>query len=198
MKKKTEIEIEQMLGAIDNLLDSVPQLVHAWRFAAAIVLCLREYYAFPVTRKRPSESDYIPQTKRLIEQLKKGTKIDDKFLRGFYYNSTLMRLDALFERLFKTLTVTTGKVDGPCVYELFRAQFPSLLKTPYQASIFHSVRKEVNKLKHETGGAHPKIREKRHLPKMAFRELLEIFRNPDVITLIRRRYPIGTVVVGFE
>ena len=158
--------VKQLIREIDLLVDTYPRLIHTWRFAVGALWYLGRYYEAYAQCPPQSvqEEQYIPDAKKNI-----GAVLEDKpftldWQRGSWFNSAIMRIDALWERLFRLFLPPKDSVNGPNLYlrvEELRAVRSNI---PYNASSFGKVRQIVNQLKHEIGGAEPEIRESPELP----------------------------------
>lgn len=122
------------------------------------------------------EDEYVQDTKTNIDALLKNKDFSQDWMRGFWFNAAIMRLDALWERCFKVF-VPDDDFNGPCLYALVQAHRATPSSDEYKVSSFGKVRKIVNSLKHKTGGATPKIREDRDLPMNMLRDLLAVIRD---------------------
>lgn len=98
-----KLQLARFLEEIRSLATSYPALTHSWRFAGSAVWAMRRYqslaekvaYQVPAT-----EAVYIADTGHNLEQLTIGHEPSLDWERGFWYNAAIMRLDALWERLF--------------------------------------------------------------------------------------------------
>jgi hypothetical protein len=185
-KKERNAELNCFLREIRDLVDIYPRLTHSWRFAVSAVWAMRHYYAAHTLQPPPSqgfdESNYVQDTKTNIDALLASTYLSPDWLRGFWFNATIMRLDALWERCFKVFAPPDCEIDGPCLYELVQARRATPSSARYKASNFGKVRRIVNKLKHETYGPAPEIREDQDLPINMLKDLIEVIKDTTLKT----------------
>jgi hypothetical protein len=106
-----------------------------------------------------------------------------------------MRLDALWERLLKLFVPQAVNRNGPYLYARVQALRATPSSHSYDDSSFGRVRQIVNQLKHETGGAHPKIRENRELPMRTLEDLLAVIRD-KALSKSLESIGKGTVLTG--
>ncbi|MEK6549315.1 MAG: hypothetical protein AABZ51_04350 [Nitrospirota bacterium] len=196
-QKDCSVELKQLLYKIDDLVDRYPRLIHTWRFAVSAVWALGHYSAAAAQRSGNSisEEEYIPDTKAAIKALVDDKPMSEDWERGFWFNAAIMRIDAFWERIF-TLCLPAGvDVNGPSLYLLVqdRRAVPSNLA--YSASSFGRVRKIVNQLKHEPGGAHPTIREDRDLPLQAMQDVLAVLDDMAIQRILQPMQQ-GPVLAG--
>lgn len=168
------------LKDIRKLVSDYPALTHTWRFATSAVLAAGSYYA--ADEKHPpkanrNEDSFIEDTIENIDAVLAGNGVSLDWVRGFWFNAAVMRLDSLWERLFKLFVPPEVDCNGPSLYRLVQAR-SSCLVLPYQASSFGLVREVVNKLKHEPGGAEVDNRESRDLPLKALADFLAVTKEP--------------------
>ena len=189
--------LKEVLGEIDSLVDRYPSLIHTWRFAVSAVWALGQYYAADAEcppRTIP-EQDFVQDTRENIRDLLGKAVVSRDWERGFWFNAAIMRLDALWERVFKLFLPAGVDCSGPSLYLLVedRRATPSHLE--YSNSSFGKIRQIVNQLKHEPGGAHPNIRESRELPIQAIRDLLAVLNDSGLQrSLVPMRH--GPVLAG--
>lgn len=206
-------------GLVQNIkkcLADVPELVHCWRFLTGVVYALNQYYQ--ITNRYPStkdadENEYIQETDDVLSSILDNQPPKESWLKGFYYNAALMRLDAAYERIFKAYLdgnlinkeerkcTSCGKgkdkIDGPYMYEKIRDDFSSLfLEKEYQESNFGKVRGEVNSLKHYVGGADLTEREQPELLHRALTELVAFLREPKVTEELVKKFSGKGIIVG--
>lgn len=188
MNQKERADVRRrLLRKIRRLVDGYPGLTHTWRFAASAVWALGHYdaaHALQPPRNTPEDA-YIEDTKSNLDALIANRNLSEDWERGFWFNSTIMRLDALWERLFKLFIPLGVKCDGPSLYVLVQERRNKPSTTTYQDSSFGRVRQIVNQLKHEPGGANPKIRENRELPIQMLTDLLEIVGDRGFSPILR-------------
>lgn len=180
----------ELFAQVYTLVREAPALVHTWRFAAGALFALSEWYR--LAEKAPqvhhNEEDYISDTERLLGAIRDGVPPNGEWLRAFHYNAAVMRIDALYERLFRAVLGDTPKADGPTLYSSLQTRYPRLLPDPYKQSPFASVRKEVNSLKHDVGGAAPQLRERITSLCAALEYLFAFVSDREVKALLQREY----------
>lgn len=137
------------LDILDNLAAQAPKHVHLWRFVAGTVFALQRYETI---HPASAPTAYEAETSELLGALRRGDNPPPLWLKGFFYNAALMRLDAAWERGLRVLLNVDEKerLDGPKLYERLLVTTPSL--PVYKDSAFCAVRIEVNNLKHRAGG----------------------------------------------
>lgn len=120
--------LRRILETLQKILDSYPALIHSWRFAAGSVYALRNYYVAMERAPQPrgNESDYIPKTRLLITALLENQPPDSDWERGFWFNSAIMRIDALWERIFRLLLPVGVDCNGPSLYRIVQQSLKSL------------------------------------------------------------------------
>ncbi len=162
--------ITEVVQNIKESLSDVPDLVHTWRFLAGVVYALNQYYQvtdhYPTT-KIADEKEYIQETDDVLSHILEKEHPNRNWLRGFYYNAGVMRLDACYDRIFKAYLGSSlnnkeeskcsecgkNKIDGPYLYKKIRHDFGSLFsEEQYEKSNVGKIRHEVNSLKHYAGG----------------------------------------------
>ena len=193
---------------IKNNLADFPALLHCWRFLVGVVYALNQYTKIanscPFTTL--SDDEYVQETDNVLTSISKNTPPAENWLRGFFYNAALMRLDAAYERFFKAyldgkcnlnLECTAcdkNKIDGPYLYAEIRKEFSSLFsEKKFEDSNFGKVRHEVNSLKHYIGGANLTEREQPEILRQALDELIAFLKDPTVrkdLTMFSGGYPI--------
>lgn len=207
-------DLSDLVQNIKKCLANVPELVHCWRFLTGAVYALNQYYQ--ITNRYPpskvnDENKYIQETDDVLTSILDNQPPKESWLRGFYYNAALMRLDAAYERLFKACldgnlikkeerkctTCGKDKIDGHYMYKKIRDDFSSLFpEKEYQKSNFGKVRHEVNSLKHYEGGADLTEREKPELLHRALTELVAFLRDPKVTEELVKKFSGKGIVVG--
>jgi hypothetical protein len=163
--------INECLPKLRELVGIRPDLIHAWRFAVSAVWALENYYRLrelPESADRPD--DYLADTLENIGRLERLDGFTTHWERGFWYNAAIMRLDALWERLFKAMGPTTNDL----LYQRVKAVCPEALPDSWEQSSFFRIREVVNSLKHEPTGADAAIREQQQLPFEMLRDLLKV------------------------
>jgi hypothetical protein len=136
-------DVQTVLTVIESLVDQYPALVHTWRIAASTVYALQLYLAAAShpTPERSSEDDFIPDTKDNIKKLLDGESPSLDWERGFWFNAIIMRVDVLWERLFKLCLPDGVKCSGPSLYFLVEDYRTEKTNISYAESSFGQVRK---------------------------------------------------------
>lgn len=189
-----------VVDSIQILLSKVPQLAHSWRFLTGAVFALVKYHQLADCSPRPdlSEEEYVQETGKILTQIKEGESPVGNWLRGFFYNAALMRLDAAYERFLKAcLSPGSEKDKGPDLYRKITKRFPSSFSgKQYQESLFGEVRHEVNSLKHFPGGADPTERDQPDRLHRALTELVAFLEMPEVTDELRKNFSGSGIVAG--
>ncbi|MBI2749402.1 MAG: hypothetical protein HYX43_08730 [Burkholderiales bacterium] len=162
------------------LVEQYPRLTHTWRFATSAVWAIDHYhaaYAAHPPTKAISEESFVKDTLENIDALASHNPVSLDWERGFWFNAAIMRLDALWERVFKLFLPPGVDRRGPSLYKLIQAR-SATLRLPYERSSFGQVRKIVNQLKHEPGGAGSSIREQLDLPVQLLKDFLGLINEP--------------------
>jgi hypothetical protein len=191
-------QLKGLLQDVRALVDKYEGLTHSWRFATSALWAMQNYYTANALEPAPStvsEATYVQDTKQNLDALIVGKPFSKDWERGFWFNAAIMRLDALWERFFKLFIPSGVNCDGPCLYHLVQARRAIHEIDKYENSSFGKVRKIVNQLKHEPGGAHPSIRENHELPVEMFEDLLVVIRDPALAASLESAGK-GPVVVG--
>jgi hypothetical protein len=181
----------ELFEQASTLTRELPALVHTWRFAVGAVFALSEHYrlALEAPQSGRLEADYCEDTERLITAMRDGSLPSADWLRGFYYNAAIMRIDALYERLFRAvLDDESMGQNGPALYSALQKWHSALLPEPYEASPFKHVRDEANSLKHYVGGAAPALRERVTLLRAALEHWFAFVSDTEVRSLLARKY----------
>ena len=163
---------QKVLGPLRRLMHDAPEHIHLWRFIAGVAYAMEQYERLAVLSPKVDRSDqfYVDQTLSVLENLNTGAEPERDWLRGFFYNAGLMRLDAAWERSLRTILGKKGA--GPTLYNFLRADDPALPE--YKSSLFGSVREEVNALKHDEKGAPEELRERSNVQRESLWQLLAL------------------------
>jgi hypothetical protein len=202
-------DLSAVVEAIKKTLTDIPGLVHSWRFLAGVVYALNQYYQMNVqcpSANIADECEYVSETDDVLSHILEKGHPNPNWVRGFYYNAAVMRLDACYERIFKAYLdlreqikcscCEKNLIDGPYLYERIKNEFGSLFSLTYEESNFGKVRHEVNSLKHFEGGAD---REERELPELLHRSLAELvsfLRDPKVNNKLIEKFSEKEIIVG--
>ena len=152
--------------------------IHLGRFISGVVYALQQYerLAIAAPKKTQSNEFYQNELMGLLIALQGGVAPPSNWLRGFFYNAAIMRLDAAWERsLLVVLRDTSKKANGPELYKKLCQSEPTL--PDYDNSIFKQVRREVNALKHNDEGPSEDIREEPAILRKGLEELLSLLKR---------------------
>ena len=202
MKNKGH-DLSGSLQIIKKCLADFPELVHCWRFLTGVVYALEQYYQLckyqPSTVQISDEREYVAQTDNVLTSILNSQIPSVSWLRGLYYNAALMRLDAAYERFFKSYLegkynekencslCRRSQIDGPLLYGKIRKEFGSLFpEMKCEDSNFGKVRRAVNSLKHFVGGADLTEREQPDVMYRALIDLVAFLSDPRVIKELKK------------
>jgi hypothetical protein len=212
--KENNPDLSEVVQNIKESLSDVPELVHSWRFLAGVVYALNQYCQVTdhySTTKIADEKEYIQETDDVLSHILEKEHPNRNWLRGFYYNAGVMRLDACYERIFKAYLGSSlnnkeeskcpscgkSKIDGFYLYKKIRHDFSSLFsEEQYDKSNFGKVRHEVNSLKHYEGGADLTEREQPELLHQALTELVAFLRDQKVTEELVKKFSGKEIIVG--
>jgi len=156
---RTQIEerCRELASRVACLIRRVPQLSDALDFAIGAIYALLKAIKFGYVdrTKALSPKYWTSLAARAGNMGRGGLPGRDHWVAGFYFNSALMRISAVYERTLKELS---GRRQGP-VPDLLR-----LIMPPFGNNAqLEKVRIEVNNLKHEecglSGGRKVKLEE---------------------------------------
>lgn len=192
-------DLLDVVQSIKKSISDVPELVHSWRFLSGVVYALNQYYQ--VTNHCPAtkidDGNIIQETDDVLSRISEKEQPSRNWLRGFYYNAGIMRLDACYERIFKAyLGREENKINGPDLYENIRQDFSLLFPEEYKESNFGKIRHEVNSLKHFMGGADSAEREQPELLYRALTELVAFIKIPKVTEEFKKKFAGGGIIEG--
>ncbi|MBM4350306.1 MAG: hypothetical protein FJ106_10540 [Deltaproteobacteria bacterium] len=182
--------LDELLDQSAELAQELPGLIHTWRFAVGAIYALYQSYhlAQVIPQRDRREVEYVADTFEVIEAIRANATPPEDWMRGFYYNAAVMRVDVLYERLLRALLNDTSKTSGPDLYSRAHAQFPRQLPELYERSLFAGVREEVNSLKHDIGGAVPRLRERLTHLRNALEHWFTVISDEQVRSLLRDKY----------
>ena len=168
------------ISALETLIHNAPEHIHLWRFIEGAVFALQSYDDLAVRSSKSEQTDefYRNEAVEMLMNLRSNTPPPPNWLRGFFYNAAVMRLDAAWERSMRIILAEPNDGDGPGLYERLRHTKAGM--AAYDDSRFSRVRKEVNALKHQGQGARDAIREQP-----------EVLRGclQDLLVLLERNFP---------
>ena len=166
-----------------------PALVHSWRFGVSAVWAMKRYYDLASIAPPLPQTDaqaYLEDTERNASAFVEGKAPSPDWERGFWYNAAVMRMDALWERLFKFGRPQEKKSNGEKLYACIACQ-TDVLPTKYQGSALERVRRTVNDLKHEPGGVRTEQLEDSDLPAEAMNLLLRVLQEPVLTGVLQQQ-----------
>ena len=182
----------ELMVKIRDLVRDVPELIHTWRFGTTTVDCFTQYRMLAeVAHPLEKENDYIQDTFTQIDRISSGERPSNLWARGFFYNSAIMRLDALYERVFKSvlgIKERDNNIGAEKLFDRIKAEFDQTFGPAYKQTNWHTVRQQVNDLKHEPGGLIPGLRESPEVVANALRELIEFVSCENVRVELKRFY----------
>jgi hypothetical protein len=169
--------------AIEKLIKSKEDHIHLWRFLSGAVFALKKYDHLAATWPKSNEPDetYKEEALKALASIQANTEPPGPWLRGFFYNAAVMRLDAAWERSIRVILAYSRQWDGaPRLYGRLRKIDPDLPK--YDKSRFKLVRDEVNALKHAKHGASEQDREKPEILHGALEDLLVLLHRKFLVS----------------
>jgi hypothetical protein len=213
ISKGSHCDLSSVAETIRTQLSAVPELVHFWRFLAGVLYALSRHDKLADSYSStnvPSANEYIQETNELLSSILEKRPPNRGWLKGFYYNAALMRLDACYERSFRAYLDSSlkkrdgkcpscgkDKIDGPYLYEKIRNDFGSLFpEKAYEKSNFGRVRHEVNGLKHYEGGAEITEREQSAVLHAALTELTAFLKHQKLTEGLIKKFSGKGIVVG--
>jgi hypothetical protein len=137
MNKEMTTDLTQIIGS-----DSAH--VHLGRFIAGVMYALAEYdrLATVAPKQRQTDSFYSNELKHLLSAIQDAEAPPPNWLRGFFYNAAVMRLDAAWERSLRViLKDPTKKGNLKKLYNKVRGSRPTLPE--YDDSICNRVRTKL-------------------------------------------------------
>ena len=180
-----------------------PDLVHTWRFAAGAAFALLRRVEVGSSDEATSleESAFLPRTATLLVKIRLGALVEPEWLAGFWYNAAIMRIDALYERLFRAMTQNSDpRARAMDLYTQARDMFPDVLARTiglkYNTTLWKKVREEVNALKHFVAGADSSLRMNTERTLSALEHLLAFLAEPNPRERLVSLYSTGTVRVA--
>lgn len=170
-------------SVLEQLAKAGSEHVHLCRFIAGVAYALDRYGRLAAVAPKQERSDefYADETLQLLMAMSRAVDPPANWLRGFFYNAAIMRLDAAWERSLRTILRDTTGANGRTLYGRLRDAEPTL--PAYNDSVFKQVRKEVNALKHRDQGASEDIREKPEVVQQGLKELLTLLER-SIITAV--------------
>ena len=170
-------------SVLDRLMNNKEEHIHLWRMIAGAVFAVKKYNDLKSTWPKSDQTNefYKAEALEVLTSIQANTEPPGSWLRGFYYNAAVMRLDAAWERSIRIILSYSRQRDGaPELYKRLRKIESHLPK--YNKSQFRLIRDEVNALKHAKHGAAEQIRERPEILDGALEDLLTLldkrFSNP--------------------
>jgi hypothetical protein len=166
-----------VLEVLEHLARADSEHVHLSRLVAGVAYALEEYDRLvDIAPKldRPNEF-YAREALQVLDALRTAANPPANWLRGFFYNAAVMRLDAAWERSLRVVLQDKTKANGPALYNLLRQSEPTIPQ--YDDSIFKRVRVEVNHLKHRDEGPPQETREQPEIVRQGLQQLLALLER---------------------
>jgi len=158
---------------LTQLAASGAEQLHLSRFIAGVIYALEEYERLTIISPKRLQTDqfFSEELQNLLNSIE-STLPPPNWLRGFFYNAAIMRLDAVWERTLRIILIDDRfEVDGSDLYERV------FVNQKYYGSIFHHMRTEVNHLKHRFGGLPNAVRENPTVLRDGLTELLSLVKQ---------------------
>src|SRR5947209_13766219 len=130
-----------VVSSLDDLLGAIYSLV------------LARQYCFDDRPDRPIQLDVVSRRAR---QVRDGdVRLDGKWIAGWYFNSALFRLAAVYPRLLKVVSGDPqSKKPVPVLLEKVEEVHHTRRHTGWGHANTAAIHREVNTLKHSSGGVH--------------------------------------------
>lgn len=171
----------EIAAVLLELASSDPKNVHLYRFIGGVLYALEEYDRLATTAPKLAQSDRL-YSDELTHLLKDFSAPPPNWLRGFFYNAAVMRLDAAWERALRVLlndTTTQGNLKS--LYDKLPKADLSLPE--YNNAICNTVRLEVNALKHTDTGPSEAMREKPEVLQDGLKQLLDLLHQRRTVAV---------------
>ncbi len=96
---------KEMATALTQLAGSDVEHVHLGRFIGGVMYALEEYHrlATAVPKQPRSNQFYSDELNHLLSAIQGAVAPPPNWLRGFFYNAAVMRLDAAWERSLRVI-----------------------------------------------------------------------------------------------
>ena len=106
---------KDMATALTQLAGSDDKYVHLVRFICGVIYDFEEYTRLETDAPKQAQSDkfYSNELKHLMSAIQGAVAPPPNWLRGFFYNAAVMRLDAAWERSLRVIlqdTTTKGNL----------------------------------------------------------------------------------------
>lgn len=203
------IPTNSLVERISRLAKSCPELAHTFRFVAGAVWALASARKLG-HRNRASYDDadrqrHLDELDEVLRAVRNGVVPPQRWEAGVYYHAAIMRIDACYERLLKAVLKAAGSKrlkprrqqsgQKQSKTEKMAVEIENGLQTgSLKRGHLESIRKEVNKLKHELFGQG--IADARQRPDKddvrnavdALSELLDILENQKILSCVNSKY----------
>ena len=148
---------------LENISGDCQELAHTFRFLATAITSLHEAelhgYKDRSTYTDPDRARHFQELLDFFAAVRSGVHPTDQWIAGFYYNASIMRIDACYERLLVALGQALGMVQPPkkSIKSKTDAYAEAVegklgLTVPFKRAKLELNRKEVNRLKHALFG----------------------------------------------
>jgi hypothetical protein len=157
-----------------RLAASSSERVHLGRFIAGVFYAIEEYDRLAIVAPKQTQTGefYSQELLDVLSAIESPTPPPTNWLRGFFFNAAIMRLDAAWERALRIILSDTSKNSkGPDLYNRVYGV------GAYTGSIFERIRTEVSALKHNIEGPKEDIREKKEVLLDGLAELLNLVKE---------------------
>jgi len=165
----------EMSAVLSQLARSDPKNIHLYRFIGGVLYALGEYDHLATMETKQAQSDQF-YSDELQSLLKDSDSPPLNWLRGFFYNAAVLRLDAAWERSLRVLLDGTTKGDLRELYNKLRNKEQFLHLPEYDKAPCKLVREEVNDLKHQVAGPSEDMRERPEVVKDGLKQLLDLLQ----------------------
>lgn len=173
---------KEMATTLTQLGKSDAQHVHLYRFVWGVLYALEEYERLATIAPKQTQSDqsYSDEFKHLQKAFQDSVAPPPSWLRGFFYNAAVMRLDAAWERSLRViLNKTTMKGNLEELYKCLRTKEPTLPE--YEQAICKQVRAEVGFLKHQDTGPSEDMRERPEVVRDGLKQLVDLLHRKRLL-----------------
>jgi hypothetical protein len=143
---------KDLLAVLDDLLGAIYELISSVELGF---------------KGKSGQSNLKHSIDRAQELANGEVRIDGNWMAGFHFNSAMFRISALFDRLPKALA---------CCHATASAAYHQKTGKAWDKNDAHAIRKQVNTMKHETGGSFGGRKRDADLPAAmsAVKQLLEL------------------------
>jgi hypothetical protein len=202
-REQMEFRLQVCLQQTETLHKAAPDLAHTWRFAVGAIYALLQRVRIGKSDEDQITSDqsFVPRTTDLFNALRDNNFPEPEWLAGLWYNTAVMRLDALYERCVRALLLNKEYAKAEKLYKKLLVALPSAkihLGKSYNEALWSQVRDEVNGLKHYTFGARAKSRMETERTAKALEQLLRFLLEPRPRAKLVANHASGTVRSGTD